>query len=50
MEEQGQNTEVTVHQEAEKQNPRPEILEATTVAPPAQHDAEKSSGWTSWFK
>lgn len=50
MEEQGQSTEVTVHQDQEKQNPRPEILEATTVVPSEQGPSTKSQSWMSWFK
>lgn len=49
-EEQGLNTEVTVNQDAEKQHPRSEILEATKTVPQDQNGSAKSGSWWSWVK
>lgn len=49
MESQGVDTEVTTRQDAIKENPRPEILEATTLQEPGKSQVARQNGWKSWF-
>ncbi|CZT18807.1 related to cytochrome-c oxidase assembly protein [Ramularia collo-cygni] len=43
IEAQGGSTEVTTHQDAERENPRPEILQATKVV--SAEDGARKKGW-----
>nr|POE93041.1 protein, mitochondrial [Quercus suber] len=50
LQNEGIDTEVTVHREAELQRPRADILEATKVQEPERSQVARSNGWSSWFK
>ena len=50
LQERGVNTEHTEHQEAEAQNPRPDILEATKLIEPEKSGIARELGWKSWFR
>jgi protein PET100, fungi type len=49
MESQGVDTEVTTRQDEMKANPRPDILEATTLQEPEKSQVARQNGWKSWF-
>ncbi len=50
MEQQGQDTEVTVNRDRQAEHPRPEILEATKVVEPGKSQTARDQGWSSWFR
>ena len=50
MERQGESIEVTANRDEQASNPRPPILEATTVEEPEKSGIAKENGWTSWFR
>lgn len=50
IEEQGGSTKITAHEDAERENPRPDILEATKVVTPEGDAANGKKGWLSWWK
>ena len=50
IERQGGSTEVTTHQEEEKQHPRPELLEATKLLGSEKTGGSEANGWFSWLK
>lgn len=51
IEEQGGSTQITVHQDAEREHPRPDILEATKVKTERDEGGQQQKGgWMSWWK
>ena len=50
LESQVGSTEVTTHQDEQKHNPRPEILEATKLVGSEGNGDSKANGWFTWRK
>lgn len=51
LEAQGESTDIMTNRDQQAVNPRPEILEATTVKRPEESASSgQSSGWFSWLR
>ena len=50
LENQGAITDVMANRDEQAVNPKPEILEATTLVEPEKSQIARQKGWSSWFK
>lgn len=50
MERQGQSTDVTINQDKQAENPRPETLDMVKLQEPEKSQVAKEKGWGSWFR
>jgi protein PET100, fungi type len=49
-ERQGENTDVTINQDRQAENPRPEILDTVKLQEPEKSQVAREKGWGSWFR